>query len=218
MTMASAESTVSLGAWDRRRIRTSLEIECVGLELIAQRGLGSVTVDQIAQAAGISPRTFFRYFRNVPDVLTALPKRETGKTVARPADEDLLTAFRGVYRSLEPADAGDADDGIEALEARALSIWSKVVRDDPDAVRRYGSVLEVLTKGIESVVRSRNSTGSDDGLTEGAVATALSAVTWFAYVHWVEHGEQGPLSAHLDLAFTRLGESLSRDAVSPAAR
>ena len=64
-------------AWERRRIQMSLRIERAGLELLSDRGLEHVTVDQIAAAAGISTRTFFRYFRNPRDILTAVPVRES---------------------------------------------------------------------------------------------------------------------------------------------
>ena len=46
----------------RRREFTADEIERVAIELFAVRGFDTVTVDEIAEAAGISARTFFRYF------------------------------------------------------------------------------------------------------------------------------------------------------------
>src|ERR1700683_4396678 len=54
---------------ERRRRRQAGAIERVALKLFAERGYASVTIDQIATAAEISPRTFFRYFENKEDVL-----------------------------------------------------------------------------------------------------------------------------------------------------
>jgi AcrR family transcriptional regulator len=47
---------------ERRRLSTGREITRVALELVAEHGLGQVTVEDIAKAAGVSPRTFFNYF------------------------------------------------------------------------------------------------------------------------------------------------------------
>ncbi|GAA3383575.1 TetR family transcriptional regulator [Cryptosporangium minutisporangium] len=46
----------------RRRLETAAEIEAAAFELFEQRGSEHTTVDDIAAAAGVSPRTFFRYF------------------------------------------------------------------------------------------------------------------------------------------------------------
>ncbi|GAA5095102.1 TetR/AcrR family transcriptional regulator [Nocardia iowensis] len=46
----------------RRRRQTELEIHAAAVALAAERGADQVTVDDIAARAGVSARTFFRYF------------------------------------------------------------------------------------------------------------------------------------------------------------
>ena len=76
--MAVVESAENPGAWEQRRVQVALRIELAGLQLIEERGLDDVTVEQIATEAGISVRTFFRYFRNT----AGHPHRGAGARVA----------------------------------------------------------------------------------------------------------------------------------------
>ena len=107
--MTAVDAPRAGDAWERRRVQMSLRIERAGLALLRERGLDDVTVDQIAAEAGISTRTFFRYFRNPRDILTAVPRRESRRMcaalLARPADESLLDGFHAWFRELGGAAA-----------------------------------------------------------------------------------------------------------------
>jgi AcrR family transcriptional regulator len=60
---------------ERNRARTAEEIERVALALFETRGYAPTTVTDIAGAAGVSVRTFFRYFPAKEDVVFADHKR-----------------------------------------------------------------------------------------------------------------------------------------------
>jgi AcrR family transcriptional regulator len=53
----------------RKRIRTKQMVQKEALRLFATKGYDQTTVDDIAQAAAMSPRTFFRYFPSKEDVV-----------------------------------------------------------------------------------------------------------------------------------------------------
>ncbi|MCW2600730.1 MAG: regulatory protein TetR [Frankiales bacterium] len=53
----------------RPAVTTRGELELVALELFAERGFEQTTVDDVAEAAGIGRRTFFRYFASKNDVV-----------------------------------------------------------------------------------------------------------------------------------------------------
>ena len=59
-TPASTGTSPSAGTSRRRESRA--RISAVTLELVLERGLDDVTVDEIARAANVSRRTFFNYF------------------------------------------------------------------------------------------------------------------------------------------------------------
>lgn len=54
---------------ERNRRRARDEIRAVALRLFVEQGYGQTTVQQVAEAAGISPATFFRYFPSKGDVV-----------------------------------------------------------------------------------------------------------------------------------------------------
>ncbi|QTJ65230.1 TetR family transcriptional regulator [Rhodococcus sp. ZPP] len=54
--------TGPLGLRERRRVQTSVEISEAALTLFESKGVEATTVGEIAQSAGVSQRTFFRYF------------------------------------------------------------------------------------------------------------------------------------------------------------
>jgi TetR/AcrR family transcriptional regulator, regulator of mycofactocin system len=208
MNAQTSASDNVVGPWDRRRIRASLELEYAALSLMANHGIDSVTVDQVATAAGISKRSFFRYFRNVPDVLTALPRRQTERlcqrVLSRPREEDLLGAIRAVYREDEATRSASELDHNDELRRKNFALWSGVVRSNPEAASTSSHATAILARGLEKVVCERLGIADDDLITAGVLAAAVAGAMWFAYVRWLELGANSPLTSQLDAALDRL--------------
>src|ERR1700712_5570993 len=74
------------------------------LTLIAERGFDAITTDDIAVTAGVSPRTFFRYFATKESVLLF-------------GEDDFVTSFTGVYLA-QPSSLGE----LEAIVASFASL------------------------------------------------------------------------------------------------
>lgn len=76
---------------ERKRQLVSTELTEAALQLMAVEGFDAVTVDEIVATAGVSKRTFFRYFASKEDVVVQfLADMGTGmcaELAARPADE-----------------------------------------------------------------------------------------------------------------------------------
>lgn len=58
-----------LGLRERKRLATRRAIQLAALQQVRDRGLDSVTIDDISRIADISPRTFFNYFSSKEDAL-----------------------------------------------------------------------------------------------------------------------------------------------------
>jgi AcrR family transcriptional regulator len=82
---------------ERRRDFVRLEIERAGMDLFGERGYDSVTVQDIAAAAGIGSRTFFRHFRSKEELLQAYDTRLAMRALHafehRPAGEPAAVAL-----------------------------------------------------------------------------------------------------------------------------
>ncbi|MFI0231985.1 TetR/AcrR family transcriptional regulator [Streptomyces sp. NPDC017086] len=66
----SASAPVSLT--ERRKAETRMEIARAAAALFVQRGLRATRAEDIAQAAGIAPRTFYRYFATKEEAVAPL--------------------------------------------------------------------------------------------------------------------------------------------------
>lgn len=117
-----------LGLRERKKQRTRATIVDVASRLCAERGYEHTTVDQIAAAADISPRTFSRYFPNKEAVIGALIE-DIAEHVA-----DALAR--------QPRDITEH----EALERAHLEVLRAAEGDDPGAMSfdRVNGFLQIV--------------------------------------------------------------------------
>ena len=120
---------------DRRKRRTAEAVVAAALELFAERGFERTTIDQIAAAADISRRTFFRYFADKEELFFAEDERllevvEETLDDAAPAGEPVLELARRATRALAAHSVADPERRLArerliaatpALQARRLT-------------------------------------------------------------------------------------------------
>ncbi|MYY02726.1 MULTISPECIES: TetR family transcriptional regulator [unclassified Streptomyces] len=191
----------------RKRQLVSGELTEAALQLLALKGFDAVTVDEIVTAAGVSKRTFFRYFASKEDVVVQfLADMGTGMRAElsnRPADEPPSVALlRAVWVPLgECADHGERALRVVQLILRTPALHARFLerqarwRDDlaRELAERLGTDAGTdfyprLAAGMAlnafDAVLHRWSAGdgveSPAGLTDRAfavIAPALDAVT-----------------------------------------
>jgi AcrR family transcriptional regulator len=171
---AAAVGHSSVGLRERKKARTREALQEAAMERFARQGFDGTTVEEIAEACEVSPRTFFRYFPTKEDVLFADGEVRRERLLAviaeRPIDEPAFGALRAAMRTLA-ADYRDDRDApvVDVLERRALVQHTSVTHDE----------LQLVT----------------------AVATAALRVALDA---WVADPSAPDLGVLLDDAFSRL--------------
>jgi AcrR family transcriptional regulator len=102
------------GLRERKKQRTREALTDAAFGLFQRKGFDATTIDEIAEAVDVSPRTFFRYFTSKEDVVLSLLDQQLGAVLealaARPAAEPVLAALRHalveIVRACETGDAG----------------------------------------------------------------------------------------------------------------
>jgi mycofactocin system transcriptional regulator len=94
----------------RPAVTSKGELELLALELFAERGFEATTVDDLAEAAGIGRRTFFRYFPSKNDVVygdfDAALDGLRAALAATPASVPLLDGVRDAVLAFNALPAG----------------------------------------------------------------------------------------------------------------
>jgi AcrR family transcriptional regulator len=178
--------------WELRRERVARHLERTALTLFASEAPQEVTVERIAAAAGISMRTFFRYFASRDEVLASLPRSLIellcAKVRARPEHESLVEAFSAAVRETNHERDGDRE---------LLLAWGLAVHRSPQTVMLALARGTVSTSAaFQAAVTARLGVGPDDPRA-GALAAALSGVVSYGFERWVAHGGTDSLSATL---------------------
>ncbi|MDR4533763.1 TetR family transcriptional regulator [Glutamicibacter sp. PS] len=131
-------SSERLNLTQRRRAATELEIARAAAKLFAAHGLDQTTVERIAQSAGISLRTFYRYFPTKEEALAPLLQVGAESWQQSLRSGTALSLYERIDRSIaEVLDAGalqrtgDADATRVLLRQRhghqgVIDIWHRV--------------------------------------------------------------------------------------------
>lgn len=86
---------------ERKKERTRRAIERAALDLFEERGFDGATIDDVARAADIAPRTFFHYFASKEDVVLSDYAGRLERLVVTlregPTDESPWRALRAAF-------------------------------------------------------------------------------------------------------------------------
>lgn len=166
-------TVIGVGLRERKKTETRAALSAAALRLALTKGVDNVRVDEIAEAANVSPRTYNNYFASREQAIVAGITASRALRVAealrsRPSDEPLvdsiIAAFAEQYR--EPPS-----------EALAL------ITSTPSLREAYLDSVSSMEPPIAEVIAQR--LGKDE-LGASVLAAAVSAAARIAVQRWVD--------------------------------
>jgi AcrR family transcriptional regulator len=189
------------GLRERKKAKTRLAIRRAAYRLFAEQGYEATTVDQIAEAAEVSPSTFFRYFPAKEDVILSDEYDDAlvEALAARPADEPVVQAIRHSMT---------ASFG-RVLEADREELLARIRLTFADPGIRARAMDEQLRNQDAVAAAIADRTGRDAAeLDVRCAAAALIAVSMAVMRHWADGGGTEDVVALYDRQLTILFEGL----------
>jgi AcrR family transcriptional regulator len=142
--------TGELGLRERKRLATRRAIQVAALELVAEHGLGGVTIDEISRVADISPRTFFNYFPSKEEAVLGDPPK-------RPSDVASATFVGGgsgdLFADLTDLLIGAWSDA--SLDLDVATLRQRVVKQYPELFGLRLFTMRAFEKEVADLVAAR---------------------------------------------------------------
>jgi len=192
-----------LGRRERKKLANTRAIARAALLLAVEHGPDGVTIDQISEAADVSPRTFFNHFASKEDAILHIDPRRAvevrDRLAARPLSEPPLRALR------------------EALTATSVSMseageeWSMrmaLVREHPALFPGYVAQFAALERGLVETVAARTGLDADVDLYPSLVVAGAIGAMRVTINKWQAIGRTRSLEDLVDEAFSLLASGL----------
>jgi mycofactocin system transcriptional regulator len=186
----------------RRRSTTWAHLSNVAIDLFADRGFDEVSVDDVAQAAGIARRTLFRYYPSK----NALPWGDFDAHLERMRDQ-----LAGLDPSVPIGDAlrtallafNTFDEAETARHRQRMRVILQTA-----ALQAYSMTMYAGWRAVVAAFVARRLGGEAGDLVPQTVAWTMLGVALSAYEHWLAD-ESVSLAEALDNAFDTVSDGLA---------
>jgi AcrR family transcriptional regulator len=201
----------TLGRRDRKKQATRSALTTAALRLVDERGLDHVTVEDISEAADVSPRTFFNYFASKDEALTgdnfvdstAMRDRFLAVDPQVPVIEALRRAIRPDLEQMQD------DQELWFLRMRVLSA-------NPSLLPRLLARSAAAEQDLTAAIAARTGLQPDDGYPM-LVTAVLGAACRTATMRWSTCHRTHRLADLMDEALAVLATGLADPAGTDSA-
>ncbi|MFB7218652.1 TetR/AcrR family transcriptional regulator [Streptomyces sp. NPDC056227] len=196
------EAQPQLGLRERKKLKTRIAIRSATYRLIAEQGYDATTIEQIAEAAEVSPSTVFRYFATKEDIVLTDeydPVMEA-ELRNRPADEPPLESLRFIMT--------EALTAFLATEEEELRRRTRLMVEVPAIRARMSETMSDTANILAQVLADRRGRSADDLEVRVFIAAVLGALREVT-LYWGEHDQKGDLIAMINRAMDTLEGGLT---------
>ena len=153
---------------DRNRARARAEIVAAAHQLFLKQGYAETSVEQIAEAAGMAPRTVFRHFPRKEDLVFHRHAEQVGRfeqlLADQPPDRPPLDALVDALLQMLRLDEGPSDGAILRLLDR-----------EPELQRRDAALIADHHAAAVKFIQDRGANTQEAQLLAGAFMGAIQA-------------------------------------------
>lgn len=190
---------------DRKKQRTRRKIEQVALDMFEENGFDGTTIDLIAAAADIAPRTFFHYFPSKEDVVLAdyatRLERIVAALEASPVVEEPWSALRAAFMSV----AADYE-----TERGELLRRFRIIEATPSVAARNLQIQATWEDAVTESVASWLDLDTAKDLRPRLIAGAALAAMRASLRRWLIDNGQSRLPSHISDSFDLLEAGLGQ--------
>jgi AcrR family transcriptional regulator len=173
------------GLRERKKQKTKEAIQREAMRMFQERGYDETTIEQIAEAAEISPSTFFNYFPTKEDVVLydRYDPMMASLMLSRPSNEPPSVVMTYVFEAL----AGMLERDRDIILARA-----RMALQVPALRARFWEELERARDLVSSIIAARTGRDSEDFELK-ILSMVLVAAAFEASQEWVRRDGRGSM-------------------------
>ena len=170
------------GLRERKKARTRAAIREHALRLFREQGYGATRVEQIAEAAEVSPATFYRYFPTKEDVVLQddLDVLTLEALEAQPAGLSPLAAVRGAVAAARAAFTQEEQERFQQTTRLTMAVPEIRAR----AMDEFARTIDVTAAAL-----ARRTGRKSDDLAVRALAGAIFGVIMATTLPALERGQ-----------------------------
>lgn len=175
-----------MGLREQKKQETRAALSWAAIRLMVERGVDNVLVEDIAAAAGVSPRTFNNYFSSKGEAVASRHVdriRQMAEDLReRPAAEPLWDAITAaMVRQLEP---GPEVTAHPPGEPGAWTAGVRVMMSSPSLQAEMLRAAATAERSVAAAVAERTGTDAENDLYPKLVAAAVLATVNVVTQHW----------------------------------
>jgi AcrR family transcriptional regulator len=189
---------------ERKKVATRQALGVAAMRLAMERGLDNVLVEDIADAAGVSARTFNNYFASKYEAICALAFDRAMRVGAalrdRPANEPIWDAITGAVMS----EYGAADRALDEQWMAGI----RLVTSTPALTGEYLKVQAMTQYSMAEAIALRMGAKSAGSMFPRTLAAAVTAAIQAAMERWLHADPPVALAPLVRRALRQLADGM----------
>ncbi|MFI6345124.1 TetR/AcrR family transcriptional regulator [Streptomyces sp. NPDC050560] len=184
-----------MGLRERKKAETRTALSWAAIRLAVERGYAEVRVEDIAEAAGVSPRTFNNYFSSKAEAIVARNTDRVRGIAAALREHPAEPLWDAITRAVTTHFAPDAESAAHPLpDAEQWTAGVRLMLAEPAVQGEMLRAQAAAEAEIAAAVAERTGADPDRDLRPHLVAAAVTAAIGTATAHHLRTEPPSPMA------------------------